>query len=95
MSDLELEAALDAMEQLLQGPGLDAPTLLAWQQRFHEALGTAERGPGWPSLVARAHGLATRMDQAIQRLTAEKNALAGELNRSAQGARALKGYRPS
>lgn len=94
MSDRDVEAALDAMEHLLQGTDLDAANFLAWQQRFDESLATAERGPDWPGLVTRAHDLSQRLDAAIHRLSLQKAELGKQLNLNARGSRALKGYKP-
>lgn len=94
MSDHDVEAALDAMERLLQSDDLDAASFLAWQQRFDESLATAERGPGWPDLVGRAHALSQRLDAAIHQLSLQKVELGKQLNLNARGSRALKGYKP-
>jgi len=95
LSDLDLVAALDAMELLLQGGALEPEVVAAWQERFDTALASADRGPGWASLVTRAHALATRVDAAALPLAEQRDQMRKELALQAQGVRALRGYRPT
>lgn len=95
MSDSEVVAALEAMEQLLRGGFVEPEILAAWQQQFDAALASAERGTGWSPIVARARDLAGRLDAAAELLASQRDQLRKELDLQAQGARALKGYRPS
>ena len=95
MSDSDVISALDAMERLLQSAPVEPETLAAWQQRFEAALATAERGDGWPDIVARAHGLSGQLDSAANILSRQRDGLRKELGLQAQGVRALKGYRPA
>lgn len=95
MSDQEVSLALDDLERLLgQGEAPDPDALAQWQGRFAASLAQAERGEGWAALVARAKELALRLEARALALTAEREALRRELDLQAQGARALKGYRP-
>lgn len=95
MSDSELTAALDALERLLREGVTEPETIIAWRERFETALGGAERGPGWPDIVARAHALSEKLELTAQGISAQKDRLRKELELHAQGARALKGYKPS
>lgn len=96
MSNQEVAAALEAMERMLRQSGqLDSKALVEWRKGFDAALATAERGPGWGEIVARAHALAGLMDAAAVGLTAEKNTLLRRMKLQATGTRALKAYRPA
>lgn len=95
MSDLDLVTLLDAMDQLLRESLPEPEAILAWRERFDAALLTAERGPGWAGIVARAHALAQKLDLTAKDLSEQRDQLRKELNLQAQGARALKGYKPS
>jgi hypothetical protein len=95
VSDLHLNGILDDLETLLQSDEVDGEAIAAWRQRFDAAVATAERGPGWPEIVTRSRTLATRLDQAADRLSLERDRIRRELELQGQGARALKGYKPS
>ena len=86
--------ALDAIEQLLQTESLDGESLAACQRAFEAALGTAEHGTGWPAIATRAHTLGDRLHSASIGLAEKCAAIKQELGLQAQGARALKGYKP-
>ena len=94
MSDADLIRALDDLEQMLQGE-LDPEAITAWRHRFDTELASADRGPGWPQIVDRAHGLAGRLDAAAQTLSDQLTQVRKELAIQARGERALKGYKPS
>ena len=96
MSDREVLAALEAMEQLLlrQDP-VESEALAGWRKTFDEAVATAERGPDWAEIVARAHLLAKRVDAATETLSVRRDELRTELNLQSQGIRALQAYKPS
>ena len=83
------------MEQLLQSAPVGPDALTAWQQSFEAALATAERGDGWPDIVARAHKLSGQLNSAANILSKQMDGLRKELGLQAQGVRALKGYRPA
>lgn len=95
MSDQALSLLLDELEQLLQQDAPDGEALASWRARFDAALPEAERGPGWEQLVARCRTLAARLDAAANALSQQRDALRREMEMQDQGARALKGYRPS
>lgn len=82
------------MEQMLQGEPMDAEAIAAWRQRYAAALATAEKGEGWSETTARARGLAEQLHAAVKVLSLRKAALQKAQGLQAQGARALKGYRP-
>jgi hypothetical protein len=94
MSDARVLAFIERMESWIGDPDLVIePELLAeWNRDFSEALATAERGPGWPQLVARAHALGDRVQGRAVVLSQERDLLRVELDAQAQGDRALKGY---
>lgn len=96
MSDQEVLAALEAMERLLLRQDPVEPEMFTdWRKTFDEAVATAERGPGWAEVVARAHLLAKKMDAAAETLSVRRNELRLELSLQSQGARALQAYKPS
>lgn len=95
MSDEDVRSALDAVEKLLRGDSIDPENLAAWQRGFEAALSTATRGVEWSDIVARAHALSKQLDAAANLLSAQRDVLRKELGLQSQGARALKGYRPS
>lgn len=94
MSDADLSRALDDLEQLLRDD-LDPAAIVAWRRRFDAEVASADRGPGWPQIVARAHDLAGRLDAAAQALADQLAQVQKELALQDQGSRALKGYKPS
>lgn len=94
MSDADLIQALDDLERLLQDD-LDPAGITAWKTRFDTEVASAERGPGWPQIIARARDLAGRLDAAANALSDQLSQVRKELAVQARGERALKGYRPS
>ncbi len=86
---------LDDLESLLQGGAIEAEALASWHERFHAAMVTADRGSDWPSIVTRAHAMATRLGATASDLLKQQNLIREEMNLHRQGARALKGYKPS
>lgn len=94
MSDADLVRILDDLERLLQGD-LEPELISEWQKRFDAELASADRGPGWPQIVERAHGLAHRLDTTAGALSDQLDQVRKELALQAQGERALKGYKPS
>lgn len=95
MSDQSVVVLLDELEQLLQEEVPEGEAIAAWRERFEAALTGAERGPDWPGIVARCHALASRVDATAGQVDARREVIRQELARQDQGARALKGYRPS
>lgn len=96
MSDQVVAEALDALEKLLAEPleHLDGDRIGQWHERFRTAVDAAERGPGWPGLVRRAHDLGQQLDRMLGQALLQRDALRQELDAGGQGARALKAYRP-
>lgn len=95
MSDQALSALLDELEQLLGAGEPEGPAIADWHERFRATMATAERGADWPEIVTRCHRLALQLDQAADHLSAAREGIRRELDLQGQGARALKGYRPS
>lgn len=96
MSDRNVAASLDDLERLLASL-MDRPdprAVDAWHAAFKAAVATAEKGPQWPQLVARARELGLRLDQEVRNLTAIRGAIRVELQAKERGRRALMGYRP-
>lgn len=79
---------------MLQGEDLDPDALAAWQTRFDGLRETAERGAGWEGLVARARELAPLLDRRVGELTVQREQIGRALKLQAQGARALRSYKP-
>lgn len=94
MSDAKVRAVLDAAEAWLADPAnlLDPAFLESWNRDFKAAVATAERGPGWPDLVTRAHQLVEQVEARRRQVEARREAVRAELQLQAQGHRALKGY---
>ena len=88
----ELDAALDALEAMLQGESLEASALDAWRAHYEAALARTEQDEATRN---RARELASRLEAAAARLAVERDALRRSMNQQAQGARALKGYKPA
>lgn len=57
-------------------------------------MATAERGKGWPAIEARIHDLPRKLQAVVQALSVEQDGLRKQMQLQAQGARALKGYKP-
>lgn len=96
MSDQEVITALEAMEQmLLRGDPVEPQVLADWRKDFDAAVATAERGPAWAEIVARAHRLAGQVDTAAETLSVRRDELRRQLSLQNQGARALQAYKPS
>jgi hypothetical protein len=95
MSDAGVLRLIEEMEALLLDEATPpaAEALDRWQRAFEAEAAGAERGPGWPGLVQRAHALAGRIDVRIGALNLQKAAIRKELEDQATGQRALKGYR--
>lgn len=97
MSDGDVAASLDSLERLLSSmtDEPDAGAVEAWHASFRLALAGAEKGPQWPLLVDRAHALAQRLDLQANRFTAIRGAIGVELQKRANGDRALSAYKPA
>jgi len=95
MSDAEVLRLIDEIEGYLK-PGssaIDPATIAAWQERFRTAVASAERGPSWPDIAAKAHAIAGMVDSAVTTLLVQRDDLKRELSAQALGRRALKAYR--
>lgn len=94
MSDAQVLTAVERMEAWMQAqdPPMDPEALAAWNREFLSALETAERGPGWADLVARAQRLGAELDRRATLLIAEREDLRKALGAQSLGDRALKGY---
>lgn len=94
MSDHEVRAALDRMEGWIGQPAWepDPAALEAWNTEYQAALATAERGPSWPALVERAHGLGRKLEVRLDQATQMRDAIRAELGIQERGNRALAGY---
>lgn len=95
MSDADVVQSLEALELLLKASPFSAEAIADWREGYDLALESADRGPEWPAIQARAHQLAAILDQAAQAISLQQNEVRKELSLQAQGARALKGYRPA
>ena len=97
MSDGRVAGALDDLERLL-GTLLDHPdpqAVAAWHSAFKAALEAADKGPGWPAIVARAQALGARLDDHVNQLQGLRGAVRQELLAREKGRRALSGYQPT
>lgn len=96
MSEAEVLRLLGEMEALLEpeAPAPDPEWIAEWHQRFLAACASAERGPGWPGIVQRAHTMAGRVDGLVAALSVQKDGLKREMETQAMGQRALKAYKP-
>jgi hypothetical protein len=94
MSDARVLAAIEQMEAWMREPEqMPGPDRLAeWNREFTDAVAVAERGPGWPGLLARAQALAGSLGGRTALLSAERDELRKSLDAQALGGRALKGY---
>lgn len=94
MSDAKVQAALDQLEAWLADPSkvIESEEMLHWNKAYFAAVDGAERGPGWPQLVERAHGLGERLNVTLEAMIRERDAVRSELDAFARGSRALKGY---
>lgn len=96
MSHVDLLALLDDLERLLQEGEVDGEAITSWQRSFNAVLAVTDRnGDTWPQVVARSKALAQHLDAAAARLSERRDQIRKELALQDQGARALKGYKPS
>ena len=94
MSDLEIRAAIEQMEAWLADPAWepDPDALATWNAGYTEAFSRAERGPGWPELVARARAAGASLDARAARMAQTRDAVKAQLEQLDRGHRALLGY---
>lgn len=94
MSDAKVRAAIEQMEVWLGEPSWD-PTpeeLALWHASFKTAMAEAEKGAGWPELIARAHAAGKLLEARSDAVAAERDRIRKELESQDRGSRALKGY---
>jgi len=94
MSDRAVRSALDRMEAWVDEAAWepDPQVLEAWNRDYQEALGAAEKGPGWPDLVARAHRIGRRLEARVSHFSRLRDEIKAELGMQERGNRALAGY---
>lgn len=94
MSDHRVRAALEQLEGWMVDPTWepDPEQLRAWNAEYQAVLAQAEKGAGWPELVARAHLLGQQLEVRLAQLTRVRDAVRAELDAQERGSRALLGY---
>ena len=94
MSDSKVRAALEQMEAWLVDPAWepDAEALAQWNVEFQVALAQADKAPGWPALMDRAHAAGQHLEVRSAILAQEQDKVRAELEVQERGNRALKGY---
>jgi hypothetical protein len=94
MSDARVRAAIEQMEAWLGDLNwVPNPAALAkWDAEFKAALAKAEKAPGWPDLIERAHAAGRALEARSEVLAEERDRVGAELGAQARGTRALKGY---
>jgi hypothetical protein len=94
MTDKAVLEVLDDLESLL-GAVVENPDPQAigrWHDAFKAALASAERGSRWTEVQTRARALGGLLDSQVGRIREAQAAVKLELERGAQGRRALRGY---
>lgn len=94
MSDAKVGESLDRIEAWLADPNSPSESLdlAEWNEAYANAVAQAERGTGWPALVARAHALGEQLNARMELVIRERDEIKIELDSFARGSRALKGY---
>lgn len=94
MSDARVRAAIEQMEAWLADSAWepDPEALLRWNTEFQAALAQAEKDPGWPELIGRAHAAGELLNARAAALEAERDLVRAELEAQERGNRALRGY---
>jgi hypothetical protein len=94
MSDLEVLAALDRLQPLLEAPleVRNGPAIAAWEAAFRICTASAERGPRWPEVLDRARCLRRLLDRRRALLRLRQQEARRELSRVSAGRRALAAY---
>jgi hypothetical protein len=97
MSDCDVLNIIDEMEILLKDEGLplDPDRLMEWQQRFSQAIATAERGEQWKTVTGRAQAVNALLEHRLSALVSQRDSIKRELEGQAVGQRALKAYSPN
>jgi hypothetical protein len=94
MSDAQVRAAIDQMEAWLGDSNWepDAEALARWNAEFQKALVRAEKAPGWPDLIARAHAAGQLLEARAAVVAEARDQVRAEIETLGRGNRALKGY---
>lgn len=94
MSDGAVRGAIEQMEAWVADPAWepDPEVLARWNEGFQAALAGAEKGEGWPDLVARAHAVGALVEARVRHLSHLRDEVRAELDSQERGHRALKGY---
>ena len=94
MNDLRVRAAIEQMETWQADPEWqpESDALARWNREFQEALAQAEKGPGWPDLISRAHAAGHLLEARSAKMAEAQDQLRAELEAQERGNRALKGY---
>jgi hypothetical protein len=94
MTDQAMAGVLDDLERILAMPlEFPDPKVIAdWHESFKRCAASAERGPGWPGLVERAHQLGRLLKRREALLRADQQRVRRELNKFSVSRRALSAY---
>ena len=94
MSDARVCAAIEQMEAWLGDLNWapDPAALARWDAEFKAVLAKAEKGPGWPDLLERAHAAGRALEARSVILAEERDRVRAEIEAQARGTLALKGY---
>ena len=94
MSDGEVLAAIEQMEAWGgQGAWVPDPGALeVWHTGFLAAMETAEKGPGWVDLMARAHAVGRLLEAKTGQVEQVYESIKSDMKAQEQGLRALRGY---
>lgn len=94
MSDAAVLSAIVQMEEWIDDAtwNPDPDVLAQWNAEFQQAMAQAEKGPGWPELMARARAAGARLEARIPPFEHLRDALKAELEIQERGSRALRGY---
>lgn len=95
MNEWRVRAAIEQMEAWLADPNWqpEHEALADWNAEFQEALGQADKGPGWAGLIGRAHAAGRLLEARSMMMAEAQEQVRGELEARERGTRALKGYR--
>ena len=94
MSDGEVRAAIAQMEAWVADPSWipDSGALACWNAGFQLAMDRAEKGQGWPELMARAHAVGQLLAARTSQFEQLRESVRTDLEVQERGSRALRGY---
>lgn len=94
MSDGEVLAAIEQMEAWVgQAAWVPDPGALeVWNTSFLAAMASAEKGPGWADLMARAHAVGRLLEARTGQVEQVYESIKTDMKAQEQGLRALRGY---